>query len=152
MRACVSFVLPAPSMTVQSSLPTTTFLAEPSSAVVTDSRLMPRSSKMALPPVTAARSSSMGLRRAADPRGLARAALEDTAQLVDHERGQRLALDVLRDDQQRTAALRDLLEQRQHVLDARDLLLVDQDERVLEHDLHLVLIGDEVRRQVALVE
>ena len=34
-----------------------------------------------------------------------------------------------------------------------DLLLVDQDPRVLEHALHLVFgVGDEVRRQVALVE
>ena len=34
----------------------------------------------------------------------------------------------------------------------RDLLLGDQDVRVLEHGLHAVLVGDEVRGDVALVE
>src|SRR3989440_2547819 len=51
------------------------------------------------------------------------------SELVDHERGQRLALDVLRDDQERLARARHLLEQRQHVLHHADLLLVNQDER-----------------------
>ena len=67
MRACASFALPVPSMMVQSSLPTTTFFALPSSLVPTDSRLMPRSSNTALPPVTMARSSSIALRRSPKP-------------------------------------------------------------------------------------
>src|SRR6185436_3475298 len=53
--------------------------------------------------------------------------LEAAAQLVDHQGGQRLALDVLGDDQQRTAALDHGLEDWQHGLQVRQLLLVDQD-------------------------
>src|SRR5262250_1021008 len=52
----------------------------------------------------------------------------------------------------RSAALGHLLEERQQLLDARDLLLVDQDVGVLERDLHLLDVGHEVRREVALVE
>ncbi len=75
---------------------------------------------------------SMALRRSPKPGALTAQHLEDAAQLVDHERRQGLALDVLGDDQQRAAALGDLLEQREQVLDRRDLLLVDQDVGVLE--------------------
>src|SRR5690606_3292769 len=83
---------------------------------------------------------------------LDRADLQRAAQLVDHQRGQRLALDVLRDDQQRTARLRHLLQDREQILHRADLLVVDQDQRVLEDRLHPLRIGDEVRRQVAAVE
>ena len=47
--------------------------------------------------------------------------LERAADLVDDERGERLALDVLGDDHERAARLHDLLEHRQQVLDRRDL-------------------------------
>ena len=47
--------------------------------------------------------------------------LERAADLVDHEGGQGLALDVLGDDEERLAGLHDLLEQRQEVLDRADL-------------------------------
>ena len=78
--------------------------------------------------------------------------LQAAAQLVDHERGDRLALDVLRDDQQRLAGLHHRLEQRQHRLQAGELLLVQQDIGVLELGDHLLGIGDEVGRDVAAVE
>ena len=78
--------------------------------------------------------------------------LERAAQLVDDDRRERLALDVLGHDQQRLAGLDDLLEQRQQVLDAADLLVGDQDVRVVEHGLHALGVVDHVRRQVALVE
>src|SRR5690606_41595054 len=58
--------------------------------------------------------------------------LHDAADVVHDERRERLALDVFGDDQERTARLRDRLEQRQKVADVRDLLVVDQDVRVLE--------------------
>jgi hypothetical protein len=45
-----------------------------------------------------------------------------------------------------------LLEQRQQVLHRADLLLVDQDDRVLEHDFHALGVGHEVGREVAAVE
>src|SRR5262249_33751931 len=78
--------------------------------------------------------------------------LERAAQLVDDDRRERLALDVLRHDQQRLAGLDHLLEQRQQVLDAAELLVGDQDVRVVEDRLHALGVGDHVRRQVALVE
>ena len=45
--------------------------------------------------------------------------LQRAAQLVDDERGERLAFDVLGNDQQRPAQPRDLLEHRQQVLHRR---------------------------------
>ena len=45
-----------------------------------------------------------------------------------------------------------LLEHRQEVLDGADLLVRDQDVRVVEHGLHALGVGDHVRREVALVE
>src|SRR3954454_20434958 len=77
---------------------------------------------------------------------------ERAAELVDDERRERLALDVLGDDQQRLARLDRLLEHGQDVPDRADLLVGDQDVGVLEDSLHPVLVGDHVRRDVALVE
>ena len=56
------------------------------------------------------------------------------------------------DDQRRLALLDGLLEGREHVLDARDLLVGDEDERVVEDRFHAVGVGHEVRRDVAAVE
>ena len=78
--------------------------------------------------------------------------MERAAQLVDDDRRERLALDVLGHDQQRPAGLDHLLEHRQQVLDGADLLVRDQDVRVVEDGLHPLGVGDHVRRQVALVE
>ena len=77
---------------------------------------------------------------------------EGAAELVDDDRRERLALDVLRHDQQRTTGLDHLLEHGQEVLDRTDLLVRDQDVRVVEHGLHALGVGDHVRREVALVE
>jgi hypothetical protein len=66
--------------------------------------------------------------------------LQAAAQLVHHQGGQRLALDVLGDDQQRTAGLHDGFQQRQHRLQAGQLLLVDQ-------DVGLIQIGDHLLRR-----
>src|SRR5207247_483667 len=88
----------------------------------------------------------------AEARRLHRAGVERAAELVDHERGQRLALDVLGDDQERLARPRHLLEQRQHVLHDADLLLVDQHDRVLEHDLHPLGVRHAVRPEVPAVQ
>ena len=67
------------------------------------SSLIPRSSKMALPPVTIAMSSSMALRRSPKPGAFTAHAVQRAAELVDHEGRQRLALHVLGDDQDRLA-------------------------------------------------
>src|SRR3989441_999544 len=84
--------------------------------------------------------------------GLHRAHLQRAAQLVDHQRGQRLALQVLGNNEQRLARLRHLLEHREQVLHRGNLFVVHQDVCVLEHGLHLLRIGNEVGRQVATVE
>src|SRR3954471_12331064 len=88
----------------------------------------------------------------AEARRLDRGGLQRAAQLVDDQRRQRLTFDVFRDDQQRAAEPRHLLEHRQQILHRADLLLVDQDDRVLEDHFHALGIGDEVRRQVAAIE
>src|SRR5215207_3064030 len=87
-----------------------------------------------------------------EARSLDRRRGERAAQLVDDERGQSLALDVLGDDEERAVALHDLVEDRQEILDVPDLLVGDQDVRVVQHRLHPLLVGDEVGAQVALVE
>ena len=79
-------------------------------------------------------------------------ALERAADLVDDERGQGLALDVLGDDHERLAGLHDLLEHGQQVAHGRDLRADEQDVGVLEDRLHALGVGDEVRGDVALVE
>src|SRR5215211_975480 len=88
----------------------------------------------------------------AEARGLHGDAREGAAQLVHDERREGLALDVLGDDQQRAAGLDDLLEHGQQVADRADLLVGDEDVGILEHRLHALLVGDHVRRDVALVE
>ena len=50
---------------------------------------------------------------------LDRGGLQRAAQLVDDERGQRLALDVLGDDEQRPAELRHLLQHGEQILHRR---------------------------------
>src|SRR5262249_41722825 len=78
--------------------------------------------------------------------------LEAAAQLVDDERGERLALDVLGHDHQRLAGLHDGFQYRKHGLQARELLLVQQDVGILELGDHLLGVGDEVGREIAAVE
>src|SRR3546814_3213179 len=55
-----------------------------------------------------------GLAAVAEARRLDGGDLQATAQLVHHQGGQGFALDILGDDQQRTAGLHDGLEDRQH--------------------------------------
>src|SRR6478735_1722164 len=78
--------------------------------------------------------------------------LDGATELVHDERGESLAVDVLADDQRGLALGHGLLERRQHVLDGRDLLVRDQDERVVEDSFHAVRVGHEVRRDVAAIE
>src|SRR4051812_25854831 len=88
----------------------------------------------------------------AEARSLHGRDLEAAAQLVDDEGGESFAFDVFRDDDERLRGLHHRLEQRQQLLEARQLLFVDQDVGVIHVDAHLVGIGDEVRRDVAAVE
>ena len=93
-----------------------------------------------------------GLAAIAEARRLDGRDLEAAAQLVDDERGERLALDVLGDDEQRLAGLHDRFEDRQHRLQVGELLLVEEDVGILELGDHLLGVGDEVGREVAAVE
>src|SRR3954463_3327982 len=77
---------------------------------------------------------------------------EGAAQLVHDERREGLALDVLGDDQQRLAGLEYRSGRGQRGGAGADLLVGDEDERILEDRLHPLLVGDHVRRDVALVE
>ncbi|CAB4851337.1 unannotated protein [freshwater metagenome] len=77
---------------------------------------------------------------------------ERPADLVDDECGECLALDVLSDDRQRLAGGHDLLEDRKEVLHTGDLGVHDEDVSILKHGLHALGVGDEVARDVALVE
>src|SRR6185312_10019351 len=55
---------------------------------------------------------------------------------VDHQGRQRLAVDVLSDDEQRLAGLDHLLQQRQQLLDRTDLAAGDEHRGVVENRLH----------------
>src|SRR5699024_7830319 len=93
-----------------------------------------------------------GLATVTEARCLDGGDVEDAAQLVDDQRRQCFALDVVGDDEQRLAGLLHLLENRQELLDVGDLALVDEDESVGEHSLLTIGIGHEVGREEALVE
>ena len=88
----------------------------------------------------------------AEARSLDGAGLEDAADVVHHQGGERFAVDVFGDDHQLLAGLGNLFQDRQQVADVGDLLVVQQDEGIF-HDRHLLVgIVDEVGRQVAAVE
>src|ERR1700689_1646415 len=88
----------------------------------------------------------------AEARSLDGRDLQRATQFVDDESSQRFAFNILSDDDQRLAALGNLLEQREKILHAGNLLFVDQDVRVLESNFHALRIGNEVRREIAAVE
>src|SRR3954453_2958893 len=93
-----------------------------------------------------------GLAAIAEARSLDGRDLQTTAQTVHDKRGQSLAFDVFRDDDQRLAGLHHGFAQRQQFVQVGELLLVDQDVGVVEFNAHLVGVGDEVGRDVATVE
>src|SRR5580704_14391802 len=78
--------------------------------------------------------------------------LQRSTQFVDDESSECFAFNVLSDDEQRLAALRNLLKQGQKILHRADLLLVDQDVGVLKSNFHPLRISNEVRREIAAVE
>src|SRR5690606_39619914 len=98
------------------------------------------------------RRSSDLLTAIAEARRLDRRNLHDAADRVHDQRGKRFALDVFGDDEQRTAGLRDALEQREQLAHVADLLLVEQHVRVVELSGLILLMIDEVRRVIAAVE
>ena len=97
-------------------------------------------------------SSQHGFAAIAEARGFDGADVERAAELVDDEGRERFAFDVFGDDQQRLADLGHLLEEREQILEAADLLFVNQDVGVFELGFHRLGIGDEVGREIAFVE
>ena len=148
----MSFFSPAPSMIVVFSLSMRMRLALPSSgqrdALELDAEILGDD--------LAARQDGdvleLRLAAIAEARRLHGGDLQAAAQLVDDERGQSLALDVLGDDEQRLAGLHHGLEDRQQRLQRRQLLLVDEDVGVLELGDETLGVGDEVGREIAAVE
>ena len=78
-------------------------------------------------------SCSMALRRSPNPGCLDGGALEHPADLIDDQCRERLALDLLGDEEDGLARFRDLLEERQHVLEDVELAIADEDAGILDH-------------------
>ena len=85
-------------------------------------------------------------------RSLHRRAGKHTLELVDHQGREHLGLHVLGNQQQRPLGRQDLLHDRKQVGKLGQLLLVDENERLLELAEHLVAIGNEMRREIAAVK
>jgi len=117
----MSFSLPAPSTMVVSSLVMTTLRAVPNRSRVTFFQL---EADLLGDHLAAGEDGDVlqhRLAALAEAGGLDRNRAEGAADLVDDQRGQGLALDVLGDDQQGLATLHDLLEYRQQVAHGGDL-------------------------------
>ena len=107
---------------------------------------------MALPPVRMAMSSSIALRRSPKPGALTAATWSVPRSLLTTSVASASPSMSSAMISSGRPSLRDLLEHRQQILHRADLLLVDQDDGILEHDFHPLGIGDEVRRQIAAIE
>ena len=107
---------------------------------------------MQRPPVRTAMIFQHRLATIAEARGLDGCDLQRSAELVHDQGRERFAFHVFRDDEERTTGLSHFLEQREHVLQARDFLLVNEDVRVVEDGFHRFRVGHEVRREIAFVE
>ena len=106
-----------------------------------------------MPPVRIGDVAQHLLAAVAEAGRLDRQDVERAAQLVDHQRRQRLAVDVLGDDHEvACVTCSDLLQHRQDVVDRGDLLVGDQDEGIVELGFHPLRVGDEVGRDVAAVD
>src|SRR3569623_1899106 len=93
-----------------------------------------------------------GLAAVAETRGLHRAHFDDAADGVHHQSGEGFAFHVFGDDQQRPAGLGDAFQHGQQLADVGNLLLDDENQRVIELGAHVLLVVDEVGRQIAAVE
>src|SRR5579862_95010 len=93
-----------------------------------------------------------GLAAVAEARRLYGGNFENATNVVDDQRRERFALDVLSNDHERPTGLCDALEQRQHLADVGDLLVDQQDDRLIELGRLIRLAVDEIGRQVATVE
>ena len=95
---------------------------------------------------------AQGLAAITKARGFDGAHIDRTPEFVHHQSGEGFAFDIFGDDQERFGCFGHLFEQRKQVFEAADLLLVVEYIAILEADLHRFGIGDEVGRQITLVE
>ena len=80
-------------------------------------------------------------------------AVEAAAQTVDEQGGQRLALDVLGDDDAASCPPVTICSSSgQDLLDGGDLLIGDEQVRIVDNSFHLVGVGDHIRGDIAAVE
>src|SRR6185503_13110481 len=93
-----------------------------------------------------------GLAAIAEARSLDGCDVQRATELVDDQGGQCLALYIFSDDQEGLAAAGNLLKKRQEVLHRADLLLVDQDVRIVQNGFEALCVGDEVGAEVAAVK
>ncbi|SCB64893.1 unnamed protein product [Fusarium graminearum] len=93
-----------------------------------------------------------GLAVVTETRGLDSSDLELATELVQDADSKSLTLNVLSNDDQRSALLGGDLKSGDDVLDSRDLLLGEEDERVLKLDLLGLGVGDEVGGDESTVE
>ena len=78
--------------------------------------------------------------------------LQSTTQFVHDQSGQSLALDILSDDQKLLAGLYDLLQKRQDFLNVGDLLVCDQDVRIIQDRFHFLHICGHISGNITSVE
>ncbi|VUC23355.1 unnamed protein product [Clonostachys rosea] len=93
-----------------------------------------------------------GLAVVTEAGGLDGSNLELSTELVENADGESLTVNVLSDDDKRASLLGGGLESRDDVLNSRDLLLGEEDQRVLELNLLGLGVGDEVGRHESTVE
>ena len=107
------------------SLSAVTFSARPRSCRVAVSSLRPVSSLITVPPVRTGDILQHGLAAVAKAGGLDSQHVQHAAQFVQHQGGQRLAVDIFGDDDQFTLAkLDEFLKDGDDILGSGDLLLV----------------------------
>ena len=88
----------------------------------------------------------------AESRSLDSYTFECALQLVHDDRCQCFAFQVIADDEQLSALLYDLFQNRQDLLNVIDLLVSDEDIRILQYSFHLFCISYHVRGEVSSVE
>jgi len=150
-RPWMSVGLSVASTMVVFSLSTTIDLARPRSSKPMDSSLMPRSSVMHLPPVRMAISPSW-LAAIAEAGGFDGADVNRSPQFVHHQSREGFPFDVFGNDRSGLPSLATFSRNREQVFEAADFLFVIQHIGVFDLGFHRLRIGDEVRREIALVE
>src|SRR6266571_7222245 len=93
-----------------------------------------------------------GLAAVAEPWSFDSRGLEDSAQVVYHQRREGFAFDFLGDDEKRFAGLGYLLQNRQQFANVRNLLVVQKNVGLLQHRNLLFRVVDEIRREIPTVE